>query len=112
MSAFYVLNQPGWFTVILAIVKPFLSKKLRKRIYMLKGDYARFHALVDKSQLPETFNGTRDWAPVLAAEAAVFDAQDPMKTRCTFEDLGIQSETVKEDDPPPYSMDDAPCTLQ
>ena len=109
-SAFYVLNQPSWFTVILAIVKPFLSKKLRKRIYLLKNDYARFHALVDKSELPVTFGGTKDWAPVLTAEEEL--TKDPMKTRCTFEDLGIQSETVKEDDPPPYAMEDAPCTLQ
>jgi hypothetical protein len=95
---------------ILAIVKPFLSKKLRQRIYLLKDDYDRLHSLVDKSELPDTFRGTKDWAPVREAEQAL--SADPAMNRCTFADLGVSSADHSDADPRPYDLSLAPCAVQ
>ena len=68
LNAMMILNQPAWFTVVLSLVKPFLSKKLRKRIYLLKHDYQRFHSLIDPAVLPTCFKGSVDWGPIREKE--------------------------------------------
>ena len=86
LNAMMILNQPAWFTVVLSLVKPFLSKKLRKRIYLLKHDYQRFHSLIDPAVLPTCFKGSVDWGPIREKEQAASGGT------CTFEDIGIASE--------------------
>jgi hypothetical protein len=59
-TGFYMLNQPKWINVLLALAKPFMGKKLRERIYLLKDDWPRLHALIAPEELPESFGGA--WA--------------------------------------------------
>jgi hypothetical protein len=47
---------------MLAIVKPFLSSKLKKRIHVWGDDMAKLHALIPPSSLPEDFAGTAPWS--------------------------------------------------
>ena len=47
---------------MLAIVKPFLSSKLKKRIHVWGDDFAKLHALLPLSALPAEFGGTAEWS--------------------------------------------------
>ena len=111
-TGLFALNQPSWFTVLLSLVKPFLSKKLRKRIYLLKDDYQRFHSLIDPAVLPLAFGGSQDWGPIRAAELA--DAQaDGGSAPTPFAELAVSAAVgLSEGSPPPYGAAEAPCAVQ
>lgn len=47
---------------MLAIVKPFLSSKLKKRIHVWGDDVTQLHKLLPLSALPEDFGGTAAWS--------------------------------------------------
>jgi hypothetical protein len=49
-------------TFMLAIVKPFLSSKLKKRIHVWGDDVTQLHKLLPLSALPEDFGGTAAWS--------------------------------------------------
>jgi hypothetical protein len=47
-----------YMTFMLAIAKPFLSSKLKKRIHVWGDDFTKLHALLPLSALPQDFGGT------------------------------------------------------
>ncbi len=49
-------------TFMLAIVKPFLSSKLKKRIHVWGDDFTSLHKLLPLSALPQDFGGSAAWS--------------------------------------------------
>lgn len=60
---FYVIRQPWYFSVIWAIAKLFITKKLRDRVRLFGGDVAGMLVLVPPHALPARFGGTLVEAP-------------------------------------------------
>jgi hypothetical protein len=54
----YVIQQPWYFSIFWAIVKPFLSSKLTKRLHLLGNDLETLHKAVAAEGLPQDFGGT------------------------------------------------------
>ncbi|XP_039278685.1 clavesin-2 [Nilaparvata lugens] len=59
LKAVHVVNQPFYFNAIYAVFKPFLKKKLRKRIFLHGTDFDSLHKHVDPEGLPAEWNGKR-----------------------------------------------------
>jgi hypothetical protein len=41
------VKQPGYMSFLWAIVRPFMSKKMRQRVHFLGHDVAAFHEFID-----------------------------------------------------------------
>jgi len=54
------LNEWQIFDLIFAIIKPFLSEKIRKRIILIGNDFEKLHVVVDPVYLPSTYGGKVD----------------------------------------------------
>lgn len=59
VKAIHVINQPFYFNAIYAVFKPFLKKKLRKRIFLHGSDYESLHKHIDPEYLPSDWGGKR-----------------------------------------------------
>jgi hypothetical protein len=91
-GGFMLLRQPRYISVVLALVKPFLNKKLRQRIYLLGDDWEQMHSIVDPSQLPASFGGTLDYEPTrVVLEEALPDWERHVSS---WHDLGISAAHV------------------
>ncbi len=63
-KGFHMFNQPWYLSMVMTVVKPFLSQKNRDRILAHGANYEELHDYLDPSQLPENFGG--DAPPILA----------------------------------------------
>jgi len=55
----YVIGVPRWFTIVWAIVKPFLHENTRKKVNILGASFQEaLHEHVDPANLPPDFGGT------------------------------------------------------
>jgi len=54
----WVVKQPWYFSAFWAVVKPFMKKKLTKRVHLLGNDLPALHAAIDPANLPPEFGGT------------------------------------------------------
>jgi len=59
LKAIHVLFQPFYFNAMYAVFKPFLKKKLRKRIFMHGSDMESLHQHIDPEHLPCEWGGER-----------------------------------------------------
>ena len=57
VNQIHLLNQSKIADIAYAIIKPFLSENLRKKIHFHGSSYTEFHKVVDKRGLPEDFGG-------------------------------------------------------
>nr|CAI5824974.1 unnamed protein product [Callosobruchus analis] len=77
-KSFNVVNEPFYFDAIVAVLKPFLKEKIRKRIVMHGNDMASLHAFIPSNILPTEYGGTagnfdnREWYMKLLAEEQYF----------------------------------------
>jgi hypothetical protein len=60
MKGMLLFYQPKWIGFLFAMVKPFLSAKLRTRVRMFGADLAALHELIDPAVLPAEFGGSQD----------------------------------------------------
>lgn len=58
MKQIVFTNPPTIFTAILALFTTFADEKMRKRILVIREDYAPLYEVVHKSYLPPLYNGT------------------------------------------------------
>ncbi|KFM67270.1 Alpha-tocopherol transfer protein-like protein, partial [Stegodyphus mimosarum] len=58
-KAMHVINNPAIFSILFDIMKPFLSKKLRNRIYFHGDNLSSLHQFLPPEMLPEEFGGTQ-----------------------------------------------------
>ena len=56
----YMLNQPWYLSMIMTVVKPFLSQKHRDRIQAHGSNYRALYEYIDASKLPANFGGSAD----------------------------------------------------
>lgn len=54
----WVVKQPWYFSAFWAVVKPFMKRKLTKRVHLLGNDLPALHAAIDPANLPPEFGGT------------------------------------------------------
>lgn len=59
LKAFYIVNAPAVFEgVFKYFVKPFLSKKLKKRVHLLKGGLSELCGVIPSDLIPKKYGGT------------------------------------------------------
>uniref|UniRef100_A0A182NES0 CRAL-TRIO domain-containing protein n=1 Tax=Anopheles dirus TaxID=7168 RepID=A0A182NES0_9DIPT len=56
-KAFHVLHEPFYFDAILAVLKPFLKDKIRRRIHLHGHSLSSLHKYVSKDLLPAEYGG-------------------------------------------------------
>lgn len=54
---FHIVNEPYVFEMVFTLAKPFLSEKVKKRIFLHGNNFGALHEHVDASILPEEFGG-------------------------------------------------------
>ncbi|XP_062705817.1 alpha-tocopherol transfer protein-like [Aedes albopictus] len=58
-KAFHVLHEPFYFDAILAVLKPFLKDKIRRRIHLHGNNLNSLHKYVSKDVLPVEYGGNQ-----------------------------------------------------
>ncbi|XP_015924935.1 alpha-tocopherol transfer protein-like [Parasteatoda tepidariorum] len=58
-KAIHVVNNPGVFTVLFAMIKPLLKEKIKKRIYFHGDNMSSLHEYLPPDILPKEYGGTR-----------------------------------------------------
>ena len=64
-KGFHMLNQPWYLSMVMALIKPFLSQKHRDRMHAHGENYDALLEFLDKDKLPENLGGG---GPPLSAE--------------------------------------------
>ncbi|BES89584.1 CRAL_TRIO_N [Nesidiocoris tenuis] len=59
VKAIHIVNQPFYFSACFAVFKPFLKKKIRKRVFMHGTDLESLHKHIDPENLPVEYGGSR-----------------------------------------------------
>ncbi|KAK5646338.1 hypothetical protein RI129_004802 [Pyrocoelia pectoralis] len=57
-KGFHIVNEPFYFDAVMAVVKPFLKDKVRKRIHLHGGNLSSLHAFIRPDILPFEYGGT------------------------------------------------------
>ncbi|GJQ82976.1 hypothetical protein Trydic_g15796 [Trypoxylus dichotomus] len=77
-KGFHIINEPFYFDAIMAVLKPFLKEKMKKRIYLHGSDVTSLHAFIGPEILPAEYGGTagsfdnRPWYLELLANEEYF----------------------------------------
>lgn len=76
-KGFWTVKEPWFMDLLYAVIKPFLSQKIKDRVRFLGEDFSQLYELIPKDQLPEEFGGT---APPFTGEAAIklFEEDTPI----------------------------------
>ncbi|XP_070563616.1 alpha-tocopherol transfer protein-like [Ptychodera flava] len=78
-KAGHYVRQPEFFGTMFALIKPFLTEKLAKRLHFHGKDYGTLHDYVPSSMLPSDFGGqmtnynTQEWYAELCKEDRKFE---------------------------------------
>jgi len=78
-EAIHLVNQPWIFGAVLAVIWPFLSAKIQKRIFSHGHCYSSLHEYIDVEHLPEDYGGAQDaldrttWLDFMTANKNIFD---------------------------------------
>lgn len=78
LGAILVVNQPRFLTWMYALVKPFMSKKMKSRVHLLGSDVSLLAQHMDPTLLPPELGGSSSESPM-----AWFDEQ------CALEAQGL-----------------------
>ncbi|KAI4465977.1 alpha-tocopherol transfer protein-related [Holotrichia oblita] len=77
-KGFHIINEPFYFDAIMAVLKPFLKDKMKKRVYLHGSDITSLHAFIGPEVLPVEYGGTagsfdnKSWYLDLLAEEEYF----------------------------------------
>ncbi|KAF5300274.1 hypothetical protein FQA39_LY11131 [Lamprigera yunnana] len=77
-KGFHIVNEPFYFDAVIAVLKPFLKDKVRKRIYLHGSNYSSLHAFIAPDILPMEYGGSagvfdnRAWQLQLLSEEKYF----------------------------------------
>lgn len=77
-KGFHVVNEPFFFDAVMAVLKPFLKDKIKKRIFLHGNDLNALHAFVSSDILPAEYGGkagtfdNKIWYMQLLAEEKYF----------------------------------------
>ncbi|KAK9509991.1 hypothetical protein O3M35_004870 [Rhynocoris fuscipes] len=53
----HIVNQPGYFDAVYAVVKPFLKPKVKQRVYLHGKNFDELHKYLPPSVLPTEYGG-------------------------------------------------------
>ncbi|XP_057662649.1 alpha-tocopherol transfer protein-like [Diorhabda carinulata] len=77
-KGFHIINEPFYFDAVVAVLKPFLKEKIRKRIILHGSDLSSLHAFISTEILPTEYGGNagsfdnRTWYLELLADEEYF----------------------------------------
>ncbi|XP_072387248.1 alpha-tocopherol transfer protein-like [Diabrotica undecimpunctata] len=77
-KGFHIVNEPFYFDAVVAVLKPFLKDKIRKRIILHGSDLSSLQAFIPPEILPSEFGGksgnfdNRAWYMQLLADEVYF----------------------------------------
>ncbi|XP_028137300.1 alpha-tocopherol transfer protein-like [Diabrotica virgifera virgifera] len=77
-KGFHIVNEPFYFDAVVAVLKPFLKDKIRKRIILHGSDLSSLQAFIPTEILPSEFGGksgnfdNRAWYMQLLADEEYF----------------------------------------
>lgn len=77
-KGFHIINEPFYFDAVVAILKPFIKEKIRKRIILHGSDLSSLHAFISTEILPSEYGGSagnfdnRTWYLQLLADEEYF----------------------------------------
>ncbi|RZC38378.1 alpha-tocopherol transfer protein-like [Asbolus verrucosus] len=77
-KGFHIVNEPFYFDAVMAVLKPFLKEKIRKRIFLHGSDVSALHGFVSVDILPSEYGGNagnfdnRAWYMQLLSEEEYF----------------------------------------
>ncbi|XP_050101255.1 alpha-tocopherol transfer protein-like isoform X2 [Anopheles aquasalis] len=57
-KAFHVLHEPFYFDAVLAVLKPFLKDKIRRRIHLHGNSLSSLHKYISRDLLPAEYGGS------------------------------------------------------
>ncbi|CAH1367978.1 hypothetical protein MTP99_009372 [Tenebrio molitor] len=81
-KGFHIVNEPFYFDAVMAVLKPFLKEKIRKRIFLHGSDITALHGFISTDILPSEYGGTgssfdnKAWYMQLLAEEEYFKNLD------------------------------------
>lgn len=105
----FVIGVPRWFTVIWALVKPFLHENTRKKVNILGASFQEaLHEHIDPANLPTEYGGTDTLELGKAPEEQLFLAHIEALNK------GIPTERMPVAWPPrnPYDLDETIAPLR
>ncbi|XP_044266194.1 alpha-tocopherol transfer protein-like [Tribolium madens] len=82
-KGFHIVNEPFYFDAVMAVLKPFVKEKIRKRIFLHGSDTNALHGFISNEILPSEYGGNggtfdnKSWYMKLLTEEEYF--QDLMK---------------------------------
>ncbi|XP_022908344.1 alpha-tocopherol transfer protein-like [Onthophagus taurus] len=56
-KGFHIVNEPFYFDAVMAVIKPFLKEKMKKRIYLHGNDVSSLHGFMKPEILPLEYGG-------------------------------------------------------
>lgn len=71
LGGIYVMNQPGYISFLLALVKPFMSAKMKSRLHVCGDRFDELYEMIDQKNLPKEFKGTSDEHPLAWLEQQI-----------------------------------------
>ncbi|XP_066254794.1 alpha-tocopherol transfer protein-like [Euwallacea similis] len=77
-KGFHVVNEPFYFDAVMAVLKPFLKEKIKKRIFLHGNDIEALHGFLSTDILPSEYGGeagpfdNRGWYMKLLADEEYF----------------------------------------
>lgn len=103
-KAFYVVNTPAVFEGIFNLfMKPFLSKKLKERIHLLKGGFSELRDVIPSDLIPREQGGTFEDFDIDRMERFILGKQRHFEVmcQCGYATNYASSSNVKEETQPP-----------
>ncbi|XP_059614326.1 retinaldehyde-binding protein 1-like [Phlebotomus argentipes] len=90
-KAFHILHEPFYFDAILAVLKPFLREKIRKRIFLHGSDLASLYRFIPQDILPREYGGFQPPYDNTAWRQEILDSEAYF---ADLENYQIQEETT------------------
>ena len=75
-KAFHILHEPFYFDAIMAVLKPFLKDKIRRRIHLHGSNMNSLHKYIPKSILPAEYGGEQEPFDNTAWRENILDNED------------------------------------
>jgi hypothetical protein len=66
-----VVNQPSYMTFLWALVRPFMSQKMKARVHFIGAHTSAFHDFIDPAVLPPEFGGSLEEDPSAWLDAKI-----------------------------------------
>ncbi|KAL1485038.1 hypothetical protein MTO96_032227 [Rhipicephalus appendiculatus] len=104
-KAFYIVNTPAVFEGIFNMfVRPFLSKKLKQRVHLLKGGLSELRDIIPSDLIPKEYGGTFEDFDLDRLERYILGKESHFEviSQCGYETNRSTNSTVKNETQAPH----------